>query len=197
MWDFKDQVTTLFCTHYWLQTQTFPSILSCAWRHIGSSFLLGGLRDTFSFCHHLWNTPSKPLFNTNQMLCAWIRTETFMIRDIGASFLAVLSKLQKLFCGVNGQKKGSASTSEWTQKTLLDLAKRTCHILLASRFGRVLTQLRTRRVKLNTVWLTGSCKTQEILYLTSQFLLHAKVEQTDKKPSDGEVCFQIYFLIHC
>lgn len=118
-----------------------------------------------------------------------------MKRDIGASFLAVLSKLQKLFCGVNGQK-GSASTCVNEHRRLLEIAKSACRILLASRLHKVLTQMRTRTAKLNTVLLPGSCTAQEIPFLTSQFLLHAKTEQTDKKRSDGEVCLQICFLIH-
>lgn len=40
---FKDQVNIVFCVHYWLLTQVLPSALSCAWTHVGSSFLLAAL----------------------------------------------------------------------------------------------------------------------------------------------------------
>lgn len=87
-YDVRFNVTTLFHTHYWLQTQTFLPALSCAWRHSGSSFLPAGLSlSPFVFLSSPLKYKQQAPFNTNQTLCVWIGAETCMRKDIGVLFL--------------------------------------------------------------------------------------------------------------
>lgn len=89
--------------------------------------------------------------------------------------LGSFKQIAKAFLCVNGQK-GSISTS-------VNEHRRLCLKLLrvsAIYCFKVLTQLRTHMVKLNTVLLPDSCTAQEILFLTFQFLLNEKVGQTKK-----------------